>query len=269
MAKRSVSRRLHLFELNDSPWAPVALRETVIEALSRTLSWGRILEGLAPPLARFVKDANVREVLDLCAGAGAPAQILVRELERAGLTPPTFLLTDLQPHPKAWRALARAHPGVIEAIETPVDASEIPDAIGRGRARVIINALHHFPPALASSILVGAAKDAPGVFIAEGFERAAVPGLGFAPFALAGLPALFSNPLLAPEHKLQKMALTWLTPIALAASAWDGCVSTVRVYDEAELRRMVAPVTGMRWTYGTWDFFPGGRGYYFHGVRTQ
>jgi len=75
---------------------------------------------------------------------------------------------------------------------------------------------------MAGAILRDAARSSCGVFVVEGFERGP---LGFAPFSLAGLPALLANPILAPRHKIAKAAMTWLSPIALGASIWDGLVS--------------------------------------------
>jgi hypothetical protein len=257
--------RAQLFEFNDAPWAPEALRETIVEALSRTLAWGRILESLVGPFEEFLAETGAREVLDLCSGAGGPAAILSEEIARAGGTPPRFLLTDLNPHPQAWQRIKHAHPENIDYVSTSVDATNIPEGLGRGRARVIINALHHFPPSLAGEIVRGACAGSPGVFIAEGFER---NPLRFAAFARAGVPALYANPILSPRRKLAKAAITWAAPLALAAAVWDGLVSTLRVYTEAELREMVAPLgDAFEWTYGTYDFAPGGRGYYFAGVR--
>jgi hypothetical protein len=259
------ARRRHLFEFNDSPWAPVALRESIIESLSRTLAWGRILQGLVPPFRDFLARAGVREVLDLCSGAGGPAAVLADELARVGAPPPSFLLTDLQPHPAAWSRLRDSHPGVVDFVAEPVDATRIPADLARGRARVIVNALHHFEPDVAGAILRGACENGPGIFVAEGFERRLS---GFVPFAVAGLPALLCNPVLTPRRHLEKALLTWLTPVALAVSLWDGLVSTQRVYTEAELRAMVAPMgSAFTWQYGTYDFAPFGRGTYFFGVR--
>ncbi len=258
-------RRRHLFEWNDSPWAPEPLRETIVEALSRTLRWGHILRGASGPFRAFLDATGATEVLELCSGAGGPASILAEELSRAGVSPPRFILTDLHPHASAWARQKALLPAAIDFIAEPVDATRIPGELGRGRARVIINALHHFRPRLAADIVRGACADGPGVFIVEGFERSP---LRFAPFAAAGIPALLWNPVATDRHRLAKIALTWLTPAALLASAWDGLVSTLRVYTEAELREMVAPLgDGFAWTYGTWDFPALGRGYYFFGVR--
>jgi hypothetical protein len=261
--------RLQLFEFNDHPRAPAVLKECIIETLSRTLAWGHILKGLVGPLEQFLDAVSANgaarcEVLDLGAGAGGPASILVEEIRAGQRTPPRFLLTDLQPRVESWRRLRAAEPDAIDFIAEPVDATAIPWALAAGRPRTIINVFHHFPPPLARAILADAVKSSPGVFIAEGFERDPRQFLNFGP---AGLPALLANPILSPRDRLAKALLTWATPIALLCGTFDGLVSTLRVYTEAELRAMVAPLDPTwRWTYGTYTYPPRGRGYYFWGV---
>jgi hypothetical protein len=260
--------RLHLFEFNDSGWAPRPLRDTIIESLSRTLSWGHLLAGLVAPFEEFVARAGIAELLDVCAGAGGPARILASEIRRAGRRPPRFILTDLNPQPEAWTAARAALPEDIDFEATPVDATAIPAALAAGRARVIINAFHHFPPALARDILADAVAGSAGIFIAEPFDR---NPLRFASFIPVGAMALLANPLLSGRDRLPKALLTWATPAVVAASLWDGVVSTLRVYSQAELEAMVAPL-GDRfvWRWGRHSFAPGGRGYYFYGVpRTR
>lgn len=256
--------RLQLFEFNDLPWVPSAIRDTIVESLSRTLDWGQMLQGLVAPFETFLARAGAREVLDIGAGGGGPASILAREIARARRTPPRFILTDLHARPEAWARLRDAQPEAIDFEPASVDATRIPSALAEGRARTIINVLHHFPPELASAILADAVRGSRGVFIAEGFER---NPLMFANFAAAGLPALALNPVLSPRDRLAKAALTWFTPTALAISLWDGLVSTMRVYTEEELRSMVAPFgSEWRWEYGTFSYLPFGKGYYFYGV---
>ena len=256
--------RLHLFEFNDSSWAPRAIRDTIVESLSRTLSWGRLLSGLVAPFEEFVARAGVDEVLDVCAGAAGPACILVDEIRRAGRRPPRFVLTDLQPQVEAWQA-ARAHfPDEIRFVPEPVDATAIPHAIAGGRARVIINSFHHFTPELARSILRDAVADSAGVFIAEPWER---NPLRFATFIPVGVLALLLNPLLSARDRMQKALLTFGTPAIVAVALWDGLVSTMRVYSRDELEAMVAPLGDrFTWTFGYHHYSIGGRGYYFYGI---
>jgi hypothetical protein len=256
--------RLQLFEVNDLAFVPAAVRDTIVESLSRALAWGRILGGLVAPFEAFLAACSARELLDLGAGGGGPASILAREITRSGRTPPRFILTDLHPRPEVWALARDAQPGAIDFEPRSVDATCIPESIAAGRARTIINVLHHLPPPLAAAVLEDAVRSGRGVFVAEGFER---NPLQFANFALAGIPALALNPILSPRDRLFKAWLTWLSPFAVAISLWDGVVSTMRVYSEAELRSMVAPFgAGWRWEYGTFTYFPRGTGYYFYGV---
>lgn len=256
--------RLQLFEFNDSPWAPRAVRDTVIEALSRTLRWGHLLAGLVAPFAGFVERAAVDEVLDVCSGAGGPVAILVEELRRHGRTPPRFLLTDLNPQIDAWTALRSRFPDDVDFVAAPVDATAITRDVARGRARVIINSFHHFSPALAQSILRDAVEGSAGIFIAEPFDR---NPLRFGSFMPVGLLALAANPLLSSRDRVAKALMTWATPIIAGVSLWDGVVSTLRVYSREELEQMVAPLGDrFTWSWGRYDFPFGGNGYYFYGV---
>lgn len=257
--------RLHLFEWNDLAQTPAPLREGIVEILSRTLRWGRMMAGLVEPVRGFLAAAGTDEVLDLCAGAGGPAGVLAQELG-GGAAPPRFVLTDLFPRLDDWAELARVHPDVIRYEAASVDATAIPPALAAGRARMVVNAFHHFSPGLAQAILDDAVAGSRGVFIAEAFERNPLAFLSFAP---AGLAALAVNPLLARKDRLAKALLTWASPITLAAGTFDGLVSTMRIYTEADLRGMVARHGDrFRWEYGTYRYPFGGKGYYFWGVPT-
>lgn len=257
--------RLQLFEFNDAPWAPAALRSTLVEALSRAIRWGRLLDGLVAPLARCLEQAGTSQVLDLCAGAGGPAAVLSEAMAQRGHDV-HFLMSDLYPAVADWEALSRAAPARLGFVAEPVDATDIAPSLGAGRVRVIVNALHHFPPPLARAVLRGVCRDAPGVFIAEGLVR---NPLSFAAMGPVGLAALMATPLLSKDHRLARAALTWGSPVALAASAWDGTVSSMRTYQPEELREMVADLPGWTWTSGEYTHSFGlGTGSWFVGTRT-
>lgn len=259
--------QIRAFEVNDSEHAPAFVRDMIVETLSRSLRWGRILHNLVPPFQRFLELTGAREVLDLCAGFAGPATILASEMARSGLAPPRFVLTDLYPRPDSWRDARDAHPDHIDFVPEPVDATQIPEALAKGRARTIINALHHFPPDLVQAMFADAVKSSRGIFIAEAFERNPLQFLNLAP---AGLAALLANPVLAKRDHLKRAALTWLSPIALGISTWDGVVSTLRVYTEADLRQIVAPLgDSFTWEYGHYRYPPFGKGTYFYGVPTR
>ncbi len=259
--------RLHLFEFNDSPWAPAPLRDTLIEALGSALERGRVLQGAVEPFVRFLGDCGATEVLDLCAGTGQPASLFVRELERQGKAVPRFHLTDLFPRVEAWEALERARPHVFSFAPGPVDATRVPPELARGRACVIVNALHHFRPEVARRILLSAAEHAPGVFVAESLTR---NPLRFAAMGAAGVAGLLEVPLRAKQGRLARAAIAWLSPVGLLASAWDGSVSSLRTHSARELEEMVRPLgDAWEWTAGVTEYGGFGRGNWFAGVRRR
>lgn len=255
--------RLHGFEFNDDPRVPESLRDTVVETLGNTLDWGNIIQGLVPGFLEFWTNANQLEILDLCSGAGTPARILLEELKTGGHVPPRFHLTDLFPNTQQWAPLCNQYKQ-LNFVSEPVDATDIAADLSKDKARVIINAFHHFPPNLARGILNDAIRQRSPIFIAEGFERNPMQFLNFAP---TGLIALYLNPFLTQSKKLEKALWTWPLPIAAMVSAWDGFASTMRVYSETELREMVAGSENeFEWTYGTYPYPPMGTGYYFYGT---
>lgn len=253
--------RLQLFEFNDLSASPRFIRDTVVESLSNTLAWGGMLSGLVDPLDQFLKRAGTRDILDIGAGAGGPAAILVREFMKQGREPPRFLLTDLHPRPEKWAALREQLPGAIDFVATPVDATAVPAELARGRVRTIVNVFHHFPPSLAAAILRSATRDGRGVFIAEAFERTPWGFVRMWPF---GVPALLANPFLTRSDRIAKAVSTYALPLVLGVGLWDGFVSTMRIHSEAELRAMAAPLGADReWSYGNFTVPFGGKGYWF------
>ncbi|MEO1266911.1 MAG: class I SAM-dependent methyltransferase, partial [Myxococcota bacterium] len=207
-------------------------------------------------------------VLDLGAGAGGPARVLLEAMVRSDSSAvPRFVLTDLAPMPEVWAELEAAWPSRMASVPTPVDATAIDPKIAEGRARVIINVLHHFPPAVARGVFADAIAQGSPIFISESFGRE--PWQFLVNFPPTGIPALLTAPLLTPRRRLAKAALVWWTPLGALASAWDGLVSTLRVYEEDELRAMVASIPGheqFRWVFGRYPYPPLGRGLFFYGI---
>lgn len=244
--------RLQLFEFNDARWAPSIVRDTLVDSLSRAIRWGGLLDGVIEPLRSCLAAAGSKSVLDLCAGAGGPAAVLSRAMPDVH-----FLVSDLFPQVAAWEQQR------LDFIAEPVDATRIPPALGEGRVRLMVNALHHFPPALAREVLRGlCAGDSPGVFVAEGLVR---NPLSFAVMGPVGLASLLATPLLAPKRRL--LATAFL-PASLAASLWDGTVSALRVYTASELHGLVAELPGWEWSAGEYEHSAGlGRGSWFWGKR--
>ena len=75
------------------------------------------------------------------------------------------------------------------------------------------------------------------------------------------------TPFLSERQKLAKALWLYGTPALLPISLWDGLVSTLRVYEERDLRPMAEELAPhWRWRWGTWRYPPLGTGTYFYGL---
>ncbi|MCO5165430.1 MAG: class I SAM-dependent methyltransferase [Planctomycetes bacterium] len=255
--------RVHAFEFNERPECPRFLREAIVEALGTGLRWGRIYDGVGPVFAEFCARAGCDEVLDLCSGSGEPVSILLGALARAGVAAPRFVLSDLLPNVPAMEQVAARHPGRIEVVARPVDATAVPAEVDRP-ARTVISAFHHLPPDLARGLLADCVARRRAVFLLEALSGD-LRGL------LAILPAMtaaaLATPLLTRRDRLKKALATWAVPVVPALGLWDAVVSDLRTYRADELRAMVAPLGGgYAWEHREVPFFPGGRATCFFGV---
>lgn len=256
--------RLQLFEFNDSPYAPASLRDLIVETLSVLLDRVGAIRSVAPVVSQFLEESGTDQVLDLCAGAGGPAALLCQAMQDLGVTPPHILETDLFPRPGAWQRAATAFPEHIDFIETPVDATRIDPALSAGRARIIFNAFHHFPPDLAEAIVQSAVRDRAPFMLVEPFGRNPIDF--FVPLSLPGVGALLRAPITSAQDRRWKALWTWFTPVALGAGLWDSVVSSLRVYEAEELRAMLGDAANYRFEHGIYHYGRGGRGTYVYGI---
>jgi hypothetical protein len=255
--------RVHAFEFNERRECPAFVRDAIVETLGTGLRWGRIYDGAGQAFAEFCQRARCDAVLDLCSGSGEPVSILLDALARRGAPAPRFVLSDLFPNVAAMRRVAARHPGQVEVVTRPVDATCVPAEVDRG-ARCMISALHHFPPGLAARMLGDCVARRRAVFLLDAMSGDARSLLAVLPSMTA---AVLATPLLAERDRLLKALATYALPVVPLAGLWDAVVSHLRSYGEADLRAMVAPLGGgYAWEYRELPFFPGGRAMCFYGV---
>ncbi|HSP78438.1 MAG TPA: class I SAM-dependent methyltransferase [Myxococcaceae bacterium] len=237
--------RLHLFELMDQPWWPAPLRDFSTDYLHTISERMDIFEGAVSVLARGLAAAESQTVVDLCSGGTGPLPGLLRRLAAEYELEPRVVLTDLYPNEQA-RQKALRHGERVEYLERPVDAMYVPEEL-KG-LRTLFNAFHHFRPEQARAVLADAqAKGAP-IAVFEILERTPV---GLLATLLMPLLVLGYAPQVRPR-RVGRLALTYLVPLNPLAVAWDGLVSTLRMYRPEELREMTAALAreGYTWEVG-------------------
>jgi hypothetical protein len=235
--------RLHLFEIHDQSWCPVAVRDGITDLIHAALTWFRAYDPIAPRLARAISRTRTQRVVDLASGAGGPWLGLRETLRRAGADV-TVLLTDRFPNA---RALARARAtsgGTIDFRLEPVDATAVPGHLTG--FRTLFTSFHHFRPDAARAILADAVRSGAGIGVFE-VTRRRVLDLLIAPLGV--LAVLLVAPFARP-FRWERLLVTYVLPLLPIAAAFDGFVSCLRTYTPAELRDLVAGLDTYEWETG-------------------
>lgn len=230
--------RIQAFEFMDLPQTPRFLRDSVVESLGNAMRWSGACKTAAPVFKEFCQSLDTDVLLDLCSGSGEPAAVLLDALKDRGDPMPQFYISDLFPVAERMKEVAAKHPDHIEVIEAPLDASNVPEGYAHS-GRMVISAFHHFPPALALSILNDSARKGKAIFVMEPMTRR---GRGAFRMGVYFFAANLVNPFLSKEDKLLKGLFTYVLPAIPLMAAWDGLVSIVRMYTRQDFADLTANI---------------------------
>ena len=89
--------RFQLFELEDLPWFPRAIRDLATDYLHFVEKRFHLHKPVVPLLRRGLEKSNLASVVDLCSGGGGPVSALHEELLASGVAV-QFTLTDKYPN---------------------------------------------------------------------------------------------------------------------------------------------------------------------------
>ncbi len=215
--------RLHLVEIHDLASCPPSLRNALTDFLAFTEKVAGAYDPVGPLLRQAIERTNARRIVDLCSGAGGPWARLGAQV------PVPVLFTDLYPHGE----------NVI-----PADARAVPE--GLDGFRTIFTAFHHFRPAEARAILADAVRSRQGIGV---FEIARRAPLEIAVVALTWLGTLVSVPFIRP-WRWSRLLWTYLPPALPIVGTFDGVVSCLRTYSQAELAELVRGLDTYDWEIG-------------------
>lgn len=254
---------LRLFEFCDLARFPHFLRAACQSML--TAQWTRRLpllqraspaahaaDVLAALLARLERadPTSPITVVDVCSGAGGPVphiEALVNARRRAeGRSQVDFVLSDLHPHPAAWKEACRGRPH-LRFVPDSVDATAVNEAAavtarpGRLRTRTrtrtlrtFFLAFHHFDDAAAARVLQDAVRGADAVAVVELQDRRAG---SVALMLLEGALVLLVTWAWFP-WEWRRWACTYAVPVLPAVMVWDGVVSCLRTREAHEMRAL-------------------------------
>ncbi len=246
-------RRVHLFEWVDQPWLPRVFRDFSTDHLRYTHNEGMrkpVNAAMATRLAALLARTGTRQIVDLCDGGGGPIIEIGRILAEDLAMPVTIVLTDLYPNVAAFKVLTAQSDGRVSARYESTDATDVPEEL-RG-VRTMFAALHHFQPAAVKLVLADAVRKRAPIAVFEPLVR--TPQM----VALVGLMSFlrgFTHTPRVGRLTVGRFLLTYVLPLAPALFAWDGAVSTIRMYTPDELLELARGVGTQQheWEAGRFD----------------
>lgn len=239
--------RLQLVELEDLPWFPRRVRDLATDYLRYMECRFGLYRHAVPVLEKAIRASAPPQVVDLCSGGAGPVPELVRELASLGIDV-GWVLTDLYPNLDAFARVRDESDGVIDFVDSPVDARRVPQNL-RG-LRTFFNAFHHFAPDDALGILQSAVRSREPIAVLEVPQRS-IPTI--LPLVFTPLFVWLATPFIRP-FRWSRVALTYLVPAVPLTCLWDGIVSQFRAYHPEELEALADQVVadGYVWESGTY-----------------
>lgn len=246
-------KRLHLFELEDQPWLPAAIRNGMVDCLRFFFGQLKPYQSTAAAIKDLMERSGQTEVLDLGSGGGGGIEEVSKELDRLCGRQVPVTLSDKFPNLDAFRYLKEKSGGQISYLAEPVDALAVPAALPG--VRTLYTAFHHFTPEQALRLMQKAAADKVPIGIFEGTVRKPLNLLLMLPQPFV---ILLCTPLMRP-FRWNRLFWTYLVPAIPAGVFWDGVASFLRLYSEKELRNFMqlAALPGYQWELRRVPLFPG------------
>lgn len=247
-------RRRHLIELHEQPWFPEVWRDLFRTGLGKAFVLFGLSRESSRVLAPFLVAHRPAEVLDLCSGSGECScdvwQRAVSGEDGGALSTCALVLSDLYPNPQRWAASNPAN----RYVGVPVDARTV--GAGLPRTWMMLNALHHFPPAELRAFLCGTATSADGFIAVDRTARnwrEMFVTIFVVPIAAAIITAFMIRP-----FRAYNVLWSLIIPVIPLVALLDGIVSNLRSYTVEELRSLIAECpSSFAWEV---DVTPGGRG---------
>lgn len=231
-------KRIHFFEIEDQAWLPKSIRDGVTDFLRIAVLWSDLYKPFSQKLDAALVRSRSQQVVDLCSGAGAAWEGLLKQLPSAMASSTTVTFTDYYPNLPAFERLQALEPQQFRYVGTPVSALDVPrDLAG---FRTVFSAFHHFRPEQARQIVADAVKSRQGIAIAESTQR---HPLLLIYMLFTPLLVLLSTPFQRP-FKWSRLFWTYLIPAIPLIVAFDGIVSCLRTYTPEELLDLVRGIEG-------------------------
>lgn len=225
-------KRIHLFEFEDLQWFPRTWRTSMTHLIVVLQKMMGVPEVISKLIGEIREKHSFDQIVDTGSGSGGALLNAVELYNQEHPTNPIKLrLTDLNPLPEFVESVNQQNNPNLHYQLEPVDARHLDQA--PAGLKTMMNSFHHMPPPVAKDILKSAVDNRQPLLIYEMAENKVPLPIWWLllPLSLAILTVMtwFMTPFVRPLTAKQ-LLFTYLIPVIPIAYAWDGQVSSVRMY---------------------------------------
>ncbi|MEO8596548.1 MAG: hypothetical protein ABI759_24740 [Candidatus Solibacter sp.] len=224
----------YLFEFMDLPWLPESLRTTVREVLEICLGEPprQYYDWVVRELLERAQREGIRTIVELGAGT-APLSHRLGAIQKQTGGGITIEVSDLYPDVPLYQSLEKQFPGVIRGRIQPLDFSR-PLEFQPATLLALSGSFHHIPPGRRGAVLESLSGHRVAIF--EPLQRNLPSLLTALGGVIPGLMTPFFYLRKRSTGHARRMFWCWLVPLAPLIIVWDGLVSCLRCWTEAEWR---------------------------------
>ncbi len=219
--------RLRIPELEDQGWFPAILRNYQTDFLGIAAKLIKLYEPLIPVLGR---NASAKcAICDLCSGNGAAAIYATAGARKAGAK---LILTDKFPNTNFQDYVQ------LNSVEySKISVDILHDRLPKAETYTMFNGLHHFNERQIEQVITKIkAQNGDALFIEPLQPNFAVL---LKVMIATTLGALLFIPFIRP-FRWYHFVFTYLIPIGIIATMWDGIASVINAYSQGQLLKIAS-----------------------------
>jgi hypothetical protein len=229
--------RAFLFEFEDLKWFPQVIREGMMDYLRLMIGWTDFYQPCAPIIKEVLSSSRSNRLVELCAGGGGGITKMLKYLAAMECRP-SVMLTDLYPNISRRAELKMQSPQLSFKPE-PVNALNVPEDCSG--VRTMFSALHHFKPQQVKALLADAMSKNESVAFFDAGTTSVFNILSVV--LLEPISFLLLTPLFRP-FRWSRLFFTYVVPLIILCTIWDGSISVLRFYTRRELEDIVTGLSG-------------------------
>ena len=230
----------HLFEFMDLDWLPSSLRHTLREILEcgNNKPFRPYYDWVADELLRLAEEQGFTTLVELGAGPAPITQALAKNPRSEGLR---LVPCDINPDRPAYESLEKRYNGKVFPRYEPIDFSR-PHQWEPGTLLYLSGTFHHIPVEARAAVLKSLSESADGVLVVEPLRKT----IGSILFVLPSIVPALVLPVwqIARPGRFRRFLYCWLVPVAPFMFWWEGFVSCLRMWSDAEWRSHLQTVVG-------------------------